>query len=199
MTESPVGITDGENSAPSHTQRGDDRITVVRTPIQPTANGPPAHNENGEEIQTQNISIPADMVGCVIGLLSYSSRAVPSSGVLVEEKTLGHVSVTLFLPNIPISLARPSRSANRNLFGSKSLPQKHVEGAPGSACAAAHDLTTTLHSLSQDPRPDWSWASEPLLHYYPRSRKQQRCKRGEAKIAKLLIAAGLGTEEAAET
>lgn len=38
-----------------------------------------------------------------------------------------------------------------------------------------------------------------MLHYYLRSRKQQRCKRGEAKIAKLLIAAGLGTEEAAET
>ncbi|KAI1502736.1 hypothetical protein F5X99DRAFT_150770 [Biscogniauxia marginata] len=29
--------------------------------------GPPTHDENGEEIQTQNISIPADMVGCIIG------------------------------------------------------------------------------------------------------------------------------------
>lgn len=29
--------------------------------------GPPSHDENGEEIQTQNISIPADMVGCIIG------------------------------------------------------------------------------------------------------------------------------------
>ncbi|KAF3769850.1 hypothetical protein M406DRAFT_354154, partial [Cryphonectria parasitica EP155] len=27
--------------------------------------GPPTHDENGEEIQTQNISIPADMVGCI--------------------------------------------------------------------------------------------------------------------------------------
>ncbi|EPS42794.1 hypothetical protein H072_3233 [Dactylellina haptotyla CBS 200.50] len=27
----------------------------------------PANTENGEEIQTQNISIPADMVGCIIG------------------------------------------------------------------------------------------------------------------------------------
>ncbi|KAH7329158.1 KH domain RNA-binding protein [Stachybotrys elegans] len=31
------------------------------------ARGPPTHDENGEEIQTQNISIPADMVGCIIG------------------------------------------------------------------------------------------------------------------------------------
>lgn len=29
--------------------------------------GPPTHDENGEEILTQNISIPADMVGCIIG------------------------------------------------------------------------------------------------------------------------------------
>lgn len=28
---------------------------------------PPTHTEDGEEIQTQNISIPADMVGCIIG------------------------------------------------------------------------------------------------------------------------------------
>lgn len=28
---------------------------------------PPTHDENGEELQTQNISIPADMVGCIIG------------------------------------------------------------------------------------------------------------------------------------
>lgn len=29
--------------------------------------GPPTHDENGDEILTQNISIPADMVGCIIG------------------------------------------------------------------------------------------------------------------------------------
>lgn len=28
---------------------------------------PPTHNEDGEEMQTQNISIPSDMVGCIIG------------------------------------------------------------------------------------------------------------------------------------
>ena len=29
--------------------------------------GIPTHDENGEELQTQNISIPSDMVGCIIG------------------------------------------------------------------------------------------------------------------------------------
>ena len=29
--------------------------------------GPPTTTQNGEEIQTQNISIPSDMVGCIIG------------------------------------------------------------------------------------------------------------------------------------
>lgn len=28
---------------------------------------PPTHTEDGQEMQTQNISIPADMVGCIIG------------------------------------------------------------------------------------------------------------------------------------
>jgi len=28
---------------------------------------PPAHADDGEEMQTQNISIPSDMVGCIIG------------------------------------------------------------------------------------------------------------------------------------
>lgn len=32
-----------------------------------TSRGPPTHDENGEELQTQNISIPSDMVGCIIG------------------------------------------------------------------------------------------------------------------------------------
>lgn len=33
----------------------------------PPSRGVPTHDENGDEIQTQNISIPADMVGCIIG------------------------------------------------------------------------------------------------------------------------------------
>lgn len=38
-----------------------------RSDSEAAARGPPTHDENGEEIQTQNISIPADMVGCIIG------------------------------------------------------------------------------------------------------------------------------------
>lgn len=29
--------------------------------------GPPTHDQDGNELQTQNISIPSDMVGCIIG------------------------------------------------------------------------------------------------------------------------------------
>ena len=39
-----------------------------RRPTNPDARPPPPlTNEDGEDIQTQNISIPADMVGCIIG------------------------------------------------------------------------------------------------------------------------------------
>lgn len=38
-----------------------------RNGSQVDAGGPPPVVEEGEEIQTQNISIPADMVGCIIG------------------------------------------------------------------------------------------------------------------------------------
>lgn len=50
---------DFRDSAPSYPRRsGSDAAT--RPP-------PPTHTEDGEEIQTQNISIPSDMVGCIIG------------------------------------------------------------------------------------------------------------------------------------
>ena len=40
----------------------------TRPPRQDFNRGPPpTHTEDGEELQTQNISIPADMVGCIIG------------------------------------------------------------------------------------------------------------------------------------
>lgn len=42
--------------------------TYTRRPTNPDTRPPPAMtNEDGEDIQTQNISIPADMVGCIIG------------------------------------------------------------------------------------------------------------------------------------
>lgn len=56
--------------------------------------GPPTHDENGEEIQTQNISIPADMVGCIIG------RA--GSKISEIRKTSGaRISIAKVLPNLP--------------------------------------------------------------------------------------------------
>lgn len=39
----------------------------VRRNTGPSDGGPPPVVEEGEDIQTQNISIPADMVGCIIG------------------------------------------------------------------------------------------------------------------------------------
>jgi heterogeneous nuclear rnp K-like protein 2 len=50
---------DFSNSAPRQYNRRSDSDAATR--------GPPTHDENGEEIVTQNISIPADMVGCIIG------------------------------------------------------------------------------------------------------------------------------------
>ncbi|CAJ2509970.1 Uu.00g058700.m01.CDS01 [Anthostomella pinea] len=46
---------------------GGGRPYTRRSDSDAAARGPPTHDENGEEIQTQNISIPADMVGCIIG------------------------------------------------------------------------------------------------------------------------------------
>jgi heterogeneous nuclear rnp K-like protein 2 len=50
---------DFSDAAPAYNRRsGSDAAT--RPP-------PPTHTEDGEEMQTQNISIPSDMVGCIIG------------------------------------------------------------------------------------------------------------------------------------
>lgn len=38
-----------------------------RSDSEPSQRGPLTHDESGEELQTQNISIPSDMVGCIIG------------------------------------------------------------------------------------------------------------------------------------
>lgn len=50
---------DFSNGAPRTYNRRSDSDAATR--------GLPTHDENGEELQTQNISIPADMVGCIIG------------------------------------------------------------------------------------------------------------------------------------
>jgi heterogeneous nuclear rnp K-like protein 2 len=57
VTRTGNGADFSNGGSRPYTRRSDDA----------TARGPPTHDENGEEIQTQNISIPADMVGCIIG------------------------------------------------------------------------------------------------------------------------------------
>ncbi|KAK0711114.1 hypothetical protein B0H67DRAFT_555147 [Lasiosphaeris hirsuta] len=63
----------GGNSRVTRTGNGADfsnggqRPYGRRSDSDAASRGPPTHDENGEEIQTQNISIPADMVGCIIG------------------------------------------------------------------------------------------------------------------------------------
>ena len=65
--------------------------------------GPPTHDENGEEIQTQNISIPADMVGCIIG------RA--GSKISEIRKTSGaRISIAKVMVNRPFQCVRGSNS-----------------------------------------------------------------------------------------
>lgn len=53
--------------------------------------GPPTHDENGEELQTQNISIPSDMVGCIIGRAgSKISEIRKSSGARISIAKAPH-------------------------------------------------------------------------------------------------------------
>jgi heterogeneous nuclear rnp K-like protein 2 len=52
---------------------------------------PPTHTEDGEEIQTQNISIPSDMVGCIIGRAgSKISEIRKSSGARISIAKAPH-------------------------------------------------------------------------------------------------------------
>lgn len=56
------------------------------------ARGPPTHDENGEEIQTQNISIPADMVGCIIGRAGQKiSEIRKTSGARISIAKVRHI------------------------------------------------------------------------------------------------------------
>ncbi|KAK6841373.1 KH domain-containingRNA-binding protein [Apiospora arundinis] len=79
-TGAPVGGVGSYGAAPSRDYGGpremepisataEDARTAAPIPMQAPgiAKASPTHDENGEEIQTQNISIPADMVGCIIG------------------------------------------------------------------------------------------------------------------------------------
>lgn len=52
---------------------------------------PPTHDEDGQELQTQNISIPADMVGCIIGRAgSKISEIRRSSGARISIAKAPH-------------------------------------------------------------------------------------------------------------
>ena len=68
--------------------------------------------------------------------------------------------------------------------------RRNGTNAASSACATAYDLTTPLHSLSQDPRPDWSEAGWFVSRFYKSCHRQLRRKQEKGEIAKLLIAAG---------
>jgi heterogeneous nuclear rnp K-like protein len=59
--------TDFNSNAGGGAGGGGGRQFVRRSESDAATRGPPTHDENGDEIQTQNISIPADMVGCIIG------------------------------------------------------------------------------------------------------------------------------------
>ncbi len=66
------------------------------------ARGPPTHDENGDEIQTQNISIPADMVGCI-------NRPVPGSKISEIRKTSGaRISIAKVGPAQPAATTKTS-------------------------------------------------------------------------------------------
>jgi heterogeneous nuclear rnp K-like protein 2 len=74
---------DFSNSAPRPYNRRSDSDAANR--------GPPTHDENGEEIVTQNISIPADMVGCIIGRGgSKISEIRQSSGARISIAKAAH-------------------------------------------------------------------------------------------------------------
>ena len=60
-------VTRTGNGADFSSNNGGGRPYNRRSDSDAASRGPPTHDENGEEIQTQNISIPADMVGCIIG------------------------------------------------------------------------------------------------------------------------------------
>ncbi|KAH6624971.1 hypothetical protein B0J18DRAFT_196734 [Chaetomium sp. MPI-SDFR-AT-0129] len=83
QTAGAPGVTGGSGYVQDRAPYGGSRVTRTgngadfsnggprgfsrRSDSDAATRAPPTHDENGEEIQTQNISIPADMVGCIIG------------------------------------------------------------------------------------------------------------------------------------
>ncbi|KAL1889379.1 RNA binding protein, heterogenous nuclear RNP-K like protein [Sporothrix stenoceras] len=60
-------VTRTGNGADFSNGGGAPRSNNRRSDSDAAARGPPTQDEHGAELQTQNISIPADMVGCIIG------------------------------------------------------------------------------------------------------------------------------------
>ncbi|KAF2197884.1 hypothetical protein GQ43DRAFT_451393 [Delitschia confertaspora ATCC 74209] len=75
---------DFSDAPPTYTNRRSGSDAANRPP-------PPTHTEDGEEMQTQNISIPSDMVGCIIGRQgSKISEIRKSSGARISIAKAPH-------------------------------------------------------------------------------------------------------------
>lgn len=106
-----TGISSGLGSAPARTEYSSPRVMRTgngadfseggrpftrRSDSDAGLRGPPTHDENGEEILTQNISIPADMVGCIIGRAgSKISEIRKTSGARISIAKVGQPILTL--------------------------------------------------------------------------------------------------------
>jgi heterogeneous nuclear rnp K-like protein 2 len=94
---------------------------------------PPTHTEDGEEMQTQNISIPSDMVGCIIG----------RGGSKISEirKTSNARISSACLP----SLVVPVLTRRRSIFSMRTLRLKR--------CVAARPRSRSLRRYASATQP----------------------------------------------
>lgn len=81
------------NGADFSSNGGGQRPYSRRSDSDAASRGPPTHDENGEELQTQNISIPADMVGCIIGRAgSKISEIRKTSGARISIAKVSYIA-----------------------------------------------------------------------------------------------------------
>jgi heterogeneous nuclear rnp K-like protein len=94
---------DFSNGAPPRPYRRSDSDAASRD-----RQGPPTHDENGEELQTQNISIPADMVGCIIGRAGSKITEIrKTSGARISIAKVRKTIVSFFFPFLLSSCPSP--------------------------------------------------------------------------------------------
>lgn len=103
--------------------------------------GPPTHDENGEEIQTQNISIPADMVGCIIG------RA--GSKISEIRKTSG-ARISIAKVSGPRSILHMIVYSHRELTQSRLLTM-----TPASGCSPSWEARRPMRRLCSFSTRTW--------------------------------------------